>query len=553
MPRRRTATIADLLARALADAGVRWAFTVPGESFLGLLDALPRAGVTVVATRHGGAAAFMAEAVGQLTGLPAACLGTRAVGAANLGIGIHTARQDSTPMVAVLGQVQRAIRGREALQEANLAATVGGLAKWAVELDDPERAGALVGEGLSVMLSGRPGPVFYSVPVDVFGERAGVQSVEVTPTQPSPPAPDVVARIVALLANAERPAILAGGGVLRAGAVDALQQFSERLGVPVFCAWRRPTAFANDHPHYLGMTGYGAAPTVLPRLKSADALLVIGCRLNEPASFEYQIPARLTRWAHVDLEPRQPGHRLRVPTVSLAADANAFLHAALQVKFGVKADLLKARAAAITAEREAYLAASAPDEQAPEGWRGTGVNPGAVIATLQRVLAPQTIITSDAGNFGLWLARSFRFGRQNAFLGPTSGAMGYGLPAAIAAGLAAPDRPVVALCGDGGFAMTMNELETAVRTGTRPVVLVFDNRRFGTIAMHQQSEGRDTVATQLGPFDFATVARAAGAQGGRVTRDVEFEPALRDALVAGRPAVLHLEVDPRWVSPGRFG
>jgi len=545
-------TVADLLARALADAGVRWAFTVPGESFLELLDALRRAGIEVIATRHEGGAAFMAEAIGQLTGRPAACLGTRAVGASNLGIGIHAARQDSTPMVAILGQVERALRGREALQEAELAATIGGLAKWAAEIDDPELAAAQIGEGLSSMLSGRPGPAFFSVPVDVFAQPPGAQPVEITAARPAPPDAATVARTLALLAGAQRPAILAGGGVIHAGAVDALQQLSERLQVPVFTAWRRPTAFPNDDPRYLGVTGYGAAATVLPRLKSADALLVLGCRLNEPASFEYRIPARGTRWAHVDLAPRQPGHRLRKPTIELAADAGAFLHAALEASSPAKDDSLKAREQAIAADREAYLAASLPVEQGPSGRRGAGVNPGAVIATLQRVLAPQSIITSDAGNFGLWLARSFRFGRQNAFLGSTSGAMGFGLPAAIAAGLAAPERPVVALCGDGGFAMTMNELETAVRTGVRPVVLVFDNRRFGTIAMHQQNEGRDAVATELGPFDFAAVARAAGAQGGRVTRDVEFEPALRDALTADRPAVLHLEIDPRWVSPDRF-
>ncbi len=547
------ATVADLLARALADSGVEWAFTVPGESFLGLLDALPRAGITVVATRHEGGAAFMAEAIGQLTGRPAACLGTRAVGAANLAIGIHTARADSTPMVAVLGQVQRAISGREALQEADLVATIGGLAKWAAEIDDPAYAAPIVGEGLSAMLAGRPGPVLFSVPVDVFAERAGVQRAEIAPVAPAPPPRDTVERIVTLLASAARPAIIAGGGVIRAGAVDVLQRFSEALELPVFAAWRRPTVFPNDDPRYLGMTGYGAAPTVLPRLKSADALLVIGCRLNEPASFGYQVPGRGTRWAHVDLAPRQPGHRLRRPDIALGADANAFLSAALEVPVRGDRAAQKARAAEIAAEREAYLAASARVAQVPEGSRSSGVNPGVVVATLQRVLADDAIITSDAGNFGLWLARGFRFGRQNAFLAPTSGAMGYGLPAAIAACLAAPQRQVVALCGDGGFAMTMNELETAVRAGTRPVVLVFDNRRFGTIAMHQQSEGREAVATTLGPFDFAAVARAAGAQGGRVARDVEFEPALRDALAADRPAILHLEVDPRWVSPDRFG
>ncbi len=535
---------------------MKWAFTVPGESFLGLLDALPRYDIKVVATRHEGGAAFMAEAVGQLTGQPAACLGTRAVGGSNLAIGIHTARQDSTPMIAVLGQVERALLGREALQEADLAGTIGGLAKWAAEIDDPSTAATTIGEGLQAMLSGRPGPVLFSVPVDVFGEPAVDRLPTVEPTAPAAPDATRVEQIVSMLRDAERPAIVAGGGVIRAGAVDLLRELSERLAVPVFAAWRRPTSFPNDDPHYVGMTGYGASSTVLPRLTAADALLVIGCRLNEPASFQYQIPARTTRWAHVDLEPRRAGAGLRPPTVALPADAADFLHAALAHLEPAEeaANTLAPRIAALAAERDAYLAASTPAvDDGDGGWRGPGLDPARVVATLQQVLPSDAILTSDAGNFGLWLARGFRFGRANAFLGPTSGAMGYGLPAAIAAKLVAPDRSVVALCGDGGFAMTMNELETAVRVGAHPVVLVFDNRRFGTIAMHQQLEGQEYVATELGPIDFAAVARACGAQGGRVARDVEFEPALRDALAAGRPAVLHLEIDPRWVSPDRFG
>jgi acetolactate synthase-1/2/3 large subunit len=295
------------------------------------------------------------------------------------------------------------------------------------------------------------------------------------------------------------------------------------------------------------MTGYGAASTVLPRLEEADALMVIGCRLNEVASFDYRIPAGSTRWAHIDLEPRAPGHGLSAPDISVKADAAAFLEAALEM--GGHDKSTRERIEAIAADRAAYLAATATDDDVD--WRGPGVNPARIVSTLQRVLPANSILTSDAGNFASWLARGFVFGRDHRFLGPTSGAMGYGLPSAIAAALVEPDRTVVAVCGDGGLAMTMNELETAARVGAKPVVLVFDNRRYGTIAMHQESQSYDTVATDLGPLDFATVARACGAQGGRVTRDAEFEPALRDALSAGRPALLQLELDPRWVSPDR--
>jgi acetolactate synthase-1/2/3 large subunit len=538
-------TVAALLANGLARAGVKWAFTVPGESFLGLLDALPEAGIAVVATRHEGGAAFMAEAVGQLTGRPAAVLGTRAVGAANMSIGIHTARQNSTPLVAVLGQVRRDRLGREAFQEVDLSGSFGLLAKWAAQIGEPADAARLIGEGLSAALSGRPGPVLFAVPEDVLEERIDQSTVDVQ--RSTPPAPDraPVEAVIKLLAEAERPVILAGGGVIASNAGKALVQLSERLHLPVIASWRRPTAFPNDHPNYLGMTGFGAARTVLARLEEADALLVLGSRLSEVTTFDYRVPSDTTRWAHVDLEPRMAGHGLRDPDISIAADVAAFLDAALET--AGEGAALPERLTALAADRDAYVAASTLDDE--KDWRGAGVTPAHVVNTLQRVLPQDSIVTTDAGNFGLWAARGLRFGPDQAFLGPTSGAMGYGLPAAIAASLVEPERAVIALCGDGGFAMTMNELETAVRAQSSPVILVFDNRRYGTIAMYQQREGMPTTGTELGPIDFAAVARACGAQGGRVARNAEFEPALRDALAARRPAVIHLEMDPRWVTP----
>ncbi|CAN5575060.1 thiamine pyrophosphate-binding protein [soil metagenome] len=538
-----------MIARALADAGVEWAFTVPGESFLGVLDALPEAGIRVVATRHEGGAAFMAEAVGQLTGRPAACLGTRAVGAANLAIGIHTARQNSTPMVALVGQVERAFRGREAFQEVDQVGTFGRLAKWAAEIDDPARAPGVVSDGLREMAGGRPGPVLFSLPEDVLDKPTADDPPDVTPAPAPAVDPAAVAPVIRMLAEAERPLILAGGGVLRARATDRLVALAEALRVPVMAAWRRPDVFPHENPLYLGMTGYGSPPPVAARTLAADALLVVGCRLSEVASFGYRLPADHTRWAHVDLEPRTGDGGLRRPDLALAADAGAFLDAAIKaaIELAPTGDGPPSEPSeALDGDRAAFVAASVVDA-AP--WDGPGVHPGRVVATLQRVLPPNAILTTDAGNFGLWPARGYRFNQPGTFLGPTSGAMGYGLPAAIAASLCRPDRQVVAMCGDGGMAMLMAELETAVREGAQPVILVFDNRRYGTIAMHQLREGRSEVAVELGPVDFAAVARACGAQGGRVTRDAEFEPALRDALAADRPAVLQLELDPAWLSP----
>ena len=536
-------TVGRLIADALAAAGVRWAFTVPGESFLGLLDALPAAGITVIATRHEGGASFMAEAIGQLTGSPAAVLGTRAVGASNMSIGIHTARQNSTPMVALLGQVRRDHMGREAFQEADLVASFGRLAKWAGQIDDPNDAGRLVGEGLNVMLSGRKGPVLFALPEDTLDVEVEAAAFAFDAVVAGPPSLENCRAIVELLDGTQRPAILAGFGVSAAGAQDALVEFSERLAVPVFVAWRRPTAFPNDHPNYLGATGYGAPAVVRERLVEADALLVIGCRLNEIASFDYAIPAPTTRWAHVDLEPRIAHAGLAAPDLALATDAKAFLDVALSL--GAPANAA-ARRVSLAADRAAYVSATTLPERT---WDGPGVDPAHVVGVLQATLAPDAIVTVDAGNFGLWPARFLKLGRDHVFLGPTSGAMGYGLPAAVAASLAEPRRQVVALCGDGGLAMTMNELETAVRTGAKPVVIVFDNERYGTIAMHQVNEQRDEVATGLGPIDFAAVALACGAQGIRVGNNDAFEPALRAGLAADRATVLHLDLDPRWINP----
>jgi acetolactate synthase-1/2/3 large subunit len=464
-----------------------------------------------------------------------------------MAIGIHTAFSNSTPMVALLGDVQRTHIGREAFQESDLVARFGGLAKWAARIVHPVAAATQLGEGLSAMRSGRPGPVLFALPEDVLLEPLPARAkARLTPD--APPAIDdaAVAQVLALLHGAQRPVLLAGGGVIAAGARDDLVALSERLQVPVICAFRRPTAFPNDHAHYLGMTGYGAPDSVRSRLDQADVLLVIGSRLNEIATFDYRIPRPRQKWAHVDLAPRaEPVAGLGRANVALAADAGAFLRAALDQSRGYKPP--GERKAALAEDRAAYIAAATLPE-APD-WRGPGADPAHVINVLGRVAPRNAIITSDAGNFALWLSRGFHYGADQAFLGPTSGAMGYGLPAAIAASLVAPDRPVIAVCGDGGLAMTMNELETSVRSGATPIVLVLDNQRYGTIAMHQRNEGYDETATELGQIDFAAVARACGAQGTRVTRNEEFEPALRDALLAGRTALIHIAIDPQWVTP----
>jgi len=544
-------TVGRLIADALRTAGVRYAFTVPGESFLGLLDALGDAGIRVVTTRHEGAAAFMAEAHGQLTGRPAACLATRAVGAANLAIGIHTARQDSTPMFALVGQVDRAHQGHEAFQEIDQVATIGGLAKFAIEPREVADVAPAMAEAIRQALGGRPGPVLISLPEDLLDEMAPDDArVEGGRPGPARPADGDVGAVIELLASARRPVILAGGGVLRARTSTDLLRFADLLQVPIVAAWRRADVVSNDHPLYLGMAGLGAASTVRQRLLDADAMLVIGSRLNEPTSGGDEIPGRGTRWAHVDLVPERPGGLPAAP-LTIAADARAFLRAANERLVGkavLDAERVSARQAGNTRDREAWEEASIVDRDA-EAWSGPGVHPGRVVATLRRVLPDDAIVTSDAGNFAGWAGRGFRFRKPGTFLGPTSGSMGYGLPAAIAAALVHRDRPVVALVGDGGLAMTMAELETAVREQANVIVLAFDNERYGTIRMWQERRGTGQgIATELGPVDFAAIARAMGAGGVRVERDAEFEGALRQAMADDRPTLIHLRLDRRWVS-----
>jgi acetolactate synthase I/II/III large subunit len=541
-------SVGRMFADSIRRAGVRWAFTVPGESFLGLLEGLEAVGINVVATRHEGAAAFMAEAHAQLTGRPAACIGTRAVGGANLAIGIHTAYSDSSPMFAFIGQVERKSRGREGFQEIDVTETIGRLAKWSAEPTDVTSAVEAAVEAVDQALNGRPGPVVLSVAEDLLDEQVPAELMPVLSRVPPPrPTDDEVRDVLQLLACAERPVILAGAGVLRARTSNDLVRLAELLRVPVIASWRRGDVISNDHPLYLGMTGYGSPPIVRERLATADAALVIGCRLGEITTYGWTVPAAGTRWAHVDVAPGRVALDVPPAAITVTSDARLFLRAAvsrLETRGVLDAAGADARSARNGEDRAAWEAATVIDAHP---WAGPGVHPGKVVTSLRQLLPDDGIVTTDAGSFGTWAARGFRFRRPGTFLGSTSGAMGYGLPAAIAAGLVHRDRAVVAMVGDGGLGMTLAEVETAVRSGLKTIVLVFDNQRYGMIRTYQERRpGAAGVATDLGPIDFAAAGRALGARGVRVEDDAAFEPALRQALVSDRPTVIHLIVDRAW-------
>lgn len=547
-PATETATGGTAVVEALVAAGIRHAFTVPGESFLGLLDALHDAPIRTVATRHEAGAAFMAEAVGQLTGRPALCLATRAVGAANLAIGLHTARADSTPLVAIIGQVPMAFRGREAFQEVDQAATFGRLCKAAVEVDDPALLAAETSRLVALARAGRPGPVLLALPEDVLDAQlqgATVHPAAADPERPAPRRPGATLTVLTALAEARTPVIVAGAGVLRAGATVELAAVAEATATPVIASWRRPDVVPNDHPLYLGMAGLGAPETVRERLLRADVILALGTRLNEITTFGYAVPAPGTRVLHVDIEPGWEGRCL--PALAVRADARVFLEEALQLLargYGRPSSPAD-RAAANARDRAALETAVSLPDVAGAG----GVHPAAAVRALRRLLPPGAVLTTDAGNFASWYARHLPLVGSQRFLGPTSGAMGYGLPAAIGAAIADPARPVVALAGDGGLAMLMAELETAVRERARMVVIVHDNGRYGTIRMHQERShpGRVT-ATELGPIDFAAVARACGADAVTVERDADVADALAGALAGEGVSLVHLRLDPAILS-----
>jgi acetolactate synthase-1/2/3 large subunit len=540
----------DAVLSSLLAAGVDHAFSVPGESFMGLLAAMHRdPRIRPISTRHEEGASFMAVGYGRITGRPAVAMGTRMVGGANLAIGIHTAYQDSVPMIAVIGQSPTAYRHREAFQEVELAQVFAPLAKAAIEVPTADRLAELTLKVARIAVSGRPGPVVLIVREELTHEAASF--VEPNPVERTRPAPDpeLVARALALLRGAQRPVILAGGGVVAAGASDALVQVAEREHVPVTTAWRRPDAFPNDHPLYLGWAGLRSPTTVLDRLLEADVLLVVGSRLGEFTSYRYRIPAPSTKLVHVDIDAEGLGGH-RVADVACVADARLFMEALLALS---RADPPRAERLAELRERVAADRAAWEQQTTPGRGRARAgfVDQQAVAAHLKRGLPQNAITVTDGGNFAGWPARFLRWNRPGSFLGPTSGAMGYGVPAAIGAKLARPDCPVVVFVGDGGFLMTGVELETAVREDIPIVVLVYDNMQYGTILMHQHHDFPDTaVGTRLGEVDVAGFGRSLGALGIAVRDDADFPAALAEALGSGRPSVVHLRVDPEQLYVG---
>jgi acetolactate synthase-1/2/3 large subunit len=537
----------ELVVAALRAQRVAMAFAVAGESYLEILDALYDAPeIRLITCRQEGGAAFMAEAYGKLTHEPGVLLVTRGPGACNAAIGIHTAFQDSTPMVVLVGQVARSQCEREAFQEVDFRRMFAPLAKWAAQIDLSERIPELLGRAFHVATSGRPGPVVLALPEDMLRERcaAAPAPARYGPVRAHPGADDLAA-LRRLLLAAERPMLLVGGGGWSDQACHDIARFAEANALPVCCAFRRQDIVDNRLPVFVGDLGTGAAPALVARVKAADLLLAVGTRLGEITTQSYSllgIPEPGKVLIHVHPAAEELGRVFR-PALAIQSGVAEFAAAAAALEPVRPVRWSRWREEA-RAEYEAGLAP--PPAAGP-------LDLGRVMAYLRERLPDDAIVTSDAGNFSGWPNRFLQYRRPGRQLGPTSGAMGYGVPAAVAAKLVHPDRLVVGFCGDGGFLMTAQELATACQEGAGPVILVFDNGMYGTIRMHQERRfpGR-VIGTRLTNPDFAALARAYGMYGAAVARTEDFAPAFEEALAHTRAhrraALIALAVDPEAIT-----
>ncbi|HYG86459.1 MAG TPA: thiamine pyrophosphate-binding protein [Azospirillum sp.] len=535
-------TGARLLVDALRVHGADLAFCVAGESYLDVLDAfVDTPEIKLVTCRQEGGLAFMAEAYGKLTGRPGIGFVTRGPGACNASIGVHTAMQDSTPMILFVGQVARDQAEREAFQEIDYRRMFGSVAKWAAQIDRADRIPEFVARAFHTAASGRPGPVVLALPEDMLGDEAAVRDTGAyTPTSAHPGADDLE-RLRTLLLKAERPMMLVGGSGWSDEACARIKAFAEAWALPVACSFRRHDVLDNASPSFVGELGTGPNPKLLKRVRESDLLLVVGARLGEITTQGYElvsVPEPAQALVHCHPLAEELGRVFR-PTLAVQAGNTAM--AAALAALPAPADVpWRAWSAAARAEFVAW--------QEPERCVGD-VDLGAIFGWLRGRLPADAIVTVDAGNFSGWGQRHLSFRRPGRLLGPTAGAMGYAVPAAVGAKIARPERVVLGLCGDGGFMMTGQELATAMHTGAAPVILVINNGMFGTIRMHQERRFPGRVsATALTNPDFAALARSYGAFGATVARTADFQPAFEEALASGKAAVLELRLDPEQIT-----
>ena len=525
-----------VLADALVAQGIDTAFVVPGESYLDVLDGLydVHDRIQTITCRFEAGAVNMADAYGKLKGRPAAAFVTRGPGACHGAIGVHIAMQDSTPLLLFVGQIPFEETDRESFQEVDYRKMFGPLAKWVTQIDDARRIPELVAHAVDVATSGRPGPVVIALSEEMQRDLVDVPDLPRQEIYPPAPDPRAIAELPALLAKSRKPLAIIGGSSWTPAGRAALATFLTARQIPVTVAFRRQGAYDGTLPNFVGDLGVGSDPALVARAREADLILAIGTRLPEAVTQGYTLFDRAgsTPLVHVYPDPAEIGRVYR-PTLGIAGDVNAFAIAAAALEPGTIA----------WADWTTDLRALREAGREPPAY--DGLNLGRVMREVERLAAPDAVFTCDAGNFATWPARFINFGEHQRFIGPTNGAMGYGVPAGVGAAIAFPGRQCIVFVGDGGMLMTGTEIATALHHGAAPIVLVFNNAMYGTIRMYQERTFPGRVSgTSLTNPDFAEFARSFGAHGEVVTTDDGFAPAFERAVASGKPAVIELRQNP---------
>jgi acetolactate synthase-1/2/3 large subunit len=535
----------QILIDQLVIQGVKHIFCVPGESYLAALDAMYDAPLSVTICRQEGGAAMMAEAHGKLTGQPGICFVTRGPGATNASPGVHVASQDSTPMILFVGQVGRDMRGREAFQELDYGAVFGSMVKWAAEIDSVERIPEYISRAFHVAMSGRPGPVVLALPEDVLSGVATCTDAAAVKISESMPRPADIEQMERMLAEAKRPVLIVGGSRWDANATAQLVEFATQRDLPVCVSFRRQSLFPGSHSNYIGETGAGSNPVLVKSLRETDLVLLLGTRFSELPSQGYtvlNVPRPRQKLIHVHSGPEELG-RIYQADLALNVTPRSFLQAASDSSPAP----FEERKGYIAGLRQNYLAwCDTPTEVAGR------FNFGKALLALRASLPSAVTITTGAGNYAAWVNRFFQFQALGKLVAPTSGSMGYGVPAAVGALRLDPTRLVIAFAGDGCFLMNGQEFATAVQYGLPLIVIVIDNSCFGTIRMHQEANyPARVVGTSLQNPDFAAYAVAFGGYGERVENTEDFLPAFERALASGKPAILHCLLDIEALTPSQ--
>jgi acetolactate synthase-1/2/3 large subunit len=536
---------AEVLIDALKINCVERIFCIPGESYLAALDALfDRSEISLIVCRNEGGAAYMAEAEGKLTGRPGVCFVTRGPGATNASGGLHVAMQDSTPMILLVGQIARKDLEREAFQEIDYRRMFSEVAKWVAQIDDADRIPEYLNRAFSVATSGRPGPVVLALPEDMLTDQTDARDAKPWQIVKTSPAVADIAQTVDLLETAERPLIIVGGSGWNEDTRLKLQNFAAANQVPVVNSFRCQDFFDNEHPNYIGDLGLGVNPALTQFIRASDCLLVIGARLGEMTTGGFtliDIPRPSQRMIHVHPGAEELGH-IYQPDLAINASAETFVSALAEARLNPADN--NAQSQQVAQAHQVYL-----------DWNrsisvGSPVQLSDIIHSIRNLVDEDSILCNGAGNNTGWLHRFFRYRGYRTQLAPTSGTMGYGLPAAIAAKLRYPDRCVVAFAGDGDFMMNGQELATAMQYCANIIVIVINNGIYATIRMHQEREypGR-VIGTDMVNPDFVALAKAYGAHGERVEKTDEFEAAFERSLAADRPALIEVMLDPDILTP----